>query len=193
MTRGPELPGEMARLRPVEGRDADRVWEFVQDPESVRLAGLPAPVGRGEVDVWAREIADRPGRFDWAITPSARRDGHLVSDEMIGEIALYRIDAESGSAYLRMALLPNYRGRGYGREAIFEVLRFAFDGADGDPGPRLHRIGLRVPSSNTRAAMLYESLGFHEEGRVRDAIRDGDGWTDAVALGLLEDEFRALV
>jgi RimJ/RimL family protein N-acetyltransferase len=191
MTRGPELRGEMVRLRPVAERDADRMWEFAQDPESLRLAGMRAPVERQQVDEWARTVADAPGRYDWTITSSARRDGRLVSDELIGEIVLHRIDEQAHAANLRMALLPNYRGRGYGREAIFEVLRFAFDGAPDDEGPHLHRVGLRVPSINARARMLYESLGFREEGRLRDAFPDGDGWADAIVLGLLEDEFRA--
>lgn len=193
MTRGPELHGEMVRLRPVEARDADRMWEFVQDPESLRLTGRRAPADRAQVDEWARTIADVPARFDWAITPGAVRDGQPVSDELIGEIVLYRIDETSQSASLRMALLPNYRGRGYGREAMFEVLRYAFDGVPGDAGPRLHRVGLQVPSINGRARMLYESLGFREEGRLRDAFPDGDGWADAVMMGILEDEYRASV
>ena len=33
MTRGPVLHGEMMRLRPIEARDAERLWESLQDPE----------------------------------------------------------------------------------------------------------------------------------------------------------------
>lgn len=193
MTRGPQLHGEMVRLRPIEPRDAERMWEFVQDPESLRMTGRRAPGDRSEVEEWARSIGDQQGRFDWAITPAAVRDGQPVSDELIGEIELFRVDESSRSASLRMALLPNYRGRGYGREAMFEVLRFAFDGAGDQPGPRLHRVGLQVPALNTRARMLYESLGFREEGRWREAFPDGDGWVDAVLMGILEDEYRASV
>jgi len=196
VTRGPVLLGEMVRLRPIEARDADRMWESLQDPESNRLTGTTATFTRDQIDTWSATISDREGRYDWAITAGAVRDGQPVSDEMIGEIVLNDLDEDARSANLRLALLPNYRGRGYGREAIFEVLRFAFEGAtdvDGNrhEGPRLHRVSLDVLSINPRAQMLYESLGFREEGRLRDVYRDGDGWADATVMSILEDEFRA--
>jgi RimJ/RimL family protein N-acetyltransferase len=196
VTRGPVVLGEMVRLRPIEARDADRMWESMQDPEANRLTGTTATFTRDQIDEWVATVSDRDGRYDWAITPGAVRDGQPVSDELIGEIVLNDLDEHARSANLRLALLPNYRGRGYGREAIFEVLRFAFDGStdvDGvrHEGPRLHRVSLDVLSINPRARMLYESLGFREEGRLRDVYRDGDGWADATVMSILEDEFRA--
>ncbi len=193
MTRGPVLHGEMVRLRPIEARDGARLWDAVQDPESLRLTGTTATFAREEIDVWAAEVADRPDRYDWAITSGAVREGQLVSDDLIGEIVLNEIDPTARSANLRLQLLPNYRGRGYGREAIFEVLHYAFDGSADDDGPHLHRVGLDVLSINPRARALYESLGFREEGRLRDVYRDGDRWSDAIVMSILEDEFRASV
>ena len=198
MTRGPLLRGEMVRLRSVEPRDADRLWESAQDAEARRLMGAPSAPTREDLEVWASEVTDRPGRYDWAITPAAVRDGRLVSDELIGQIVLDDVDDLARSASIRLALLPNYRGRGYGREAVFEVLRYAFeggheDGSADDGGPHLHRVGLEVLSINPRARALYESLGFREEGRLRDVRPDGDGWSDAIVMSILEDEFRAFV
>src|SRR5690606_7412927 len=178
-------------LRPLGGRGAERRWEAVQDPESTRVTGATATFTREQIENWASTVSDRPGRYDWAICPAALRDGRPVSDEMIGEIVLNDLDEDARSANLRLQLLPNYRGRGYGREAMLEVLRFAFDGVDGDAGPRLHRVSLDVLSINPRAKALYESIGFQEEGRLRDVYRDGDTWADAIVMSILEDEYRA--
>ncbi|GAB2476884.1 GNAT family N-acetyltransferase [Xylanimonas ulmi] len=195
MTRSPELHGEMVRLRPLESRDAQRLWDSLQDPEGMRQTGTTASFTRAQIDEWAASVSDRPGRYDWAITPGAVRDGAPVSDDLIGEIVLNDIDEIARSANLRLQMLPDYRGRGYGREAIWEVLRFAFHGVrvDGEhePGPGLHRVSLQVLSINPRARALYESLGFREEGRLRDAYRDGDGWADAIVMSILEDEYWA--
>ena len=191
MTRGPELLGEMVRLRPLAASDADRLWESLQDPEAMRLTGTTADFTREQVEEWARTVGDRPGRFDWAITPAAERDGALISDEMIGEIVLNEIDTRSRSANIRLVLLPNYRGRGYGRDAIFQVLKWAF--TQGEGGLDLHRVSLDVLALNPRAHMLYESLGFRDEGRLRDAYLDGEHYSDAIVMSILEDEFRALL
>ena len=161
MTRGPVLTGEIARLRPIEATDADRMWESLQDPEAMRLTGTTADFDREQIDEWARTVSDRPGRYDWAVTPAMTRGGELVSDDMIGEIVLNDIDDDVRCANLRLAQLPDYRGRGYGRDAIDQVLRYAFDGdGAGDDGPRLHRVQLDVLAINPRARALYESLGF---------------------------------
>lgn len=186
MTRGPVLHGEMVQLRPIEARDADRMWESVQDPELRRLTGTTATFERAQIDEWAATISDRPGRYDWAVTSGAGRDSG-ATEAMIGEIVLNEIDSHARSANIRLALLPSFRGRGYGRDAISQVLGFAFDGAD---GPRLHRVGLDVLTINPRARMLYQSLGFVEEGHLRDVYLDGQSWVDAVVMSILEDEFR---
>lgn len=192
MTRGPVLTGEISRLRPIEATDADRIWESLQDPEAMRLTGTTAEFDRAQIEDWARSISDRPGRYDWAVTPAMERDGRLLSDEMIGEIVLDEIDEDTRCANLRLVQLPDYRGRGYGRDAIDQVLRYAFDGdGAGDDGPRLHRVQLDVLAINPRAQALYESLGFVAEGRQRDAALDGDSYCDVVLMAILEDDYRS--
>ena len=198
MTKGPVLHGELVRLRPIEARDADRLWDAVQDPEGMRLTGTTARFTREQIDKWAAVVSDRPRRYDWAIVPAAMRDGVPISDELIGEIVLNDVDEVARSANVRLQMLPNYRGRGYGREAMEEVLAFAFapsgtgsqdsDGVQA-AGLGLHRVSLDVLSINPRAKALYESLGFREEGRLRDVYPDGETWADAFVMSILADEY----
>ncbi len=185
MVRGPELAGELVRLRPFVDSDAERAWELLQDPEGLRLTGTTASFTREQIAAWVRDVPERPGRYDWAVTSGVRRDGELVSDEMLGEIVLNDLDDDALSANLRLNMLPNYRGRGYGREAIRLVLGHAF-AAD---GLGLHRVSLDVLDINPRAQMLYESIGFTVEGRLREVYRDGDRWTDAIVMSILEHEW----
>ncbi len=179
--RVPVIRGEMVALRPIESRDADAIWDLVQDAEGRRLTGTTATFTRGQIDDWAATVADRPGRVDLAITA-------VGSDEYLGEIVLNEIDDDARSANLRLTLRPGYRGRGYGGEAIPLVLDLAF--APAPEGLGLHRVGLDVLGINPRARMLYESLGFVEEGRLRQAHRDGDHWTDVILMGVLADDPR---
>jgi len=177
--RKPTLVGELVTLRPVAARDADGLWEIVTDPESRRVTGQTAVLSRAEVDRWCETVSERDGRIDLAVTAGG-------SDEYLGVIVLSEIDELGGSAALRLSMLPGSRGRWYGGEAIGLVLGLAFDGLG------LHRIGCDVLSINSRALGVYKSLGFTVEGRLRDAYRDGEGYCDAIVLGLLEDEYRTL-
>ncbi|WP_454051412.1 GNAT family N-acetyltransferase [Cellulomonas sp. Marseille-Q8402] len=175
----PTLEGEMIHLRPIRADDSAAMWDMVNDAESMRTTGTTTVFTRAQVDAWCAGVAGVDGRIDLAITANG-------SDEYLGEIVLTEIDETVGSADLRLVMRPAYRGRGYGTEAIELVLGLAFDGIG------LHRIGLDVLSINARARSLYESIGFVVEGRLRDAYRDGDGWCDAIVMGMLDDEYRAL-
>ncbi|ACQ79646.1 GCN5-related protein N-acetyltransferase [Beutenbergia cavernae DSM 12333] len=180
----PVLEGDMVRLRPLGPQDADAMWDGLDDAESMRLTGTTATFTREQIDEWAATIADRPGRFDWAIT----HDG----DAYRGEIVLNNLDDDARSATLRLAVDAGHRGRGYGREAMQLVLRFAF--APPPEGLGLHRVGLDVLSINPRAQSLYESLGFVVEGRQREVYPDPDHpgrWADAIIMGMLDEDFEA--
>lgn len=178
----PTLRGELVVLRPIAARDADQMWEMVNDPEGRRLTGTVADITREVNDRWCATVAERDGRVDLAITTHD-------SDEFVGEIVLLDIDEHDANAAMRMSMRPGYRGRGFGGEAIGLVLEYAFA-----PAPRglgLHRVSLDVLEINPRARMLYESHGFEVEGRLREVHRDGDFWTDVFLMAILEDDYRA--
>lgn len=58
-------------------------------------------------------------------------------------------------------------------------------------GPlRLHRVALRVDSSNKRSRAVATRLGFTEEGLEREAISVAGERRDDVIFGLLADDWR---
>jgi len=179
--RTPTLRGELVTLRPIRAEDTDAMWDMLEDAEGNRLTGTTATFTYDQVREWCSTVAEREGRHDWAITHQ--------TDEYLGEIVLNQIDDHSLNANLRLSLRPGQRGRGFGGEAISLVLAHAF--AEPPFGLGLHRVSLDVLSINPRARVLYESLGFVEEGRLREAHRDGEYWCDAILMAILEDDYRA--
>ncbi len=177
----PVLRGELVVLRPIGPQDVDAMWEMLNDPEGRRLTGTTREYTYEETQAWCASLAERDGRVDWAVTHE--------TDEYLGEIALLDIDLTHANARLQMSLRPGQRGRGFGSEAIALVLAHAFSPAP--VGLGLHRVHLDVLSINPRARILYESLGFVEEGRARETHRDGDFWADSIVMAVLEDDYRA--
>lgn len=108
----------------------------------------------------------------------------------IGTITLFQkggeIAAHHRCAFLGVTVIWDYRGAGYGREAIDWALDWGFLRGG------LHRIELEAASYNETALKLYRKLGFVEEGRAREAIRFERKWYDLVSMGILEQEWEAL-
>ncbi|KAF2432525.1 GNAT family acetyltransferase [Tothia fuscella] len=84
-------------------------------------------------------------------------------------------------------IAPQYRGHGYGSDAIRWVLNWGFRTAG------LHRIGLQSGSFNTGAIVIWQRLGFNEDGRDREAVWENGGWHDEVRFSILEDEWCAMI
>lgn len=83
----------------------------------------------------------------------------------------------------RIVLQP--KGQGLGRVCVRLLLRMAFDDL------QAHRFWLDVKLTNARAAALYRSEGFVEEGRLRESVRTDDGYDSLVVMSMLESEYRA--
>jgi RimJ/RimL family protein N-acetyltransferase len=86
---------------------------------------------------------------------------------------------------LGMGLLKQYRGQGWGRKLIRQVLRHVFLSANNV----ITRVELQVFASNKAAIGLYESEGFKVEGRKRHARILDDTVDDVLVMGLLREEW----
>lgn len=112
----------------------------------------------------------------------------LEDDRLIGFVALHSIEWNNRAGLLSIGIGErDYRGMGYGRDALQLILRYAFDELN------LERVGLDVISSNTAAIRAYEGAGFRREGALRAAVlRDGQRH-DRIVMGLLREEWLGLV
>ena len=77
--------------------------------------------------------------------------------------------ARSRCPAIGIALLPEFRGRGFGREAQRLLIDFLFE-----RDPMLHRVQSDTAVDNLAEQRALLAIGMVEEGRVRDAeYRDG--------------------
>jgi diamine N-acetyltransferase len=76
-------------------------------------------------------------------------------------------------------------GRGLGRRAMGAVMARVF-GEDG-----AHRLWLDVFDFNARARQLYRSLGFREDGILREAVARDGRYKPLILLSILDREYAA--
>lgn len=109
----------------------------------------------------------------------------LAEEQVIGFAELLLnldIPRAAHAAELNMvAIREDQQGKGVARALIEELLAMS----DGYLG--LHRLCLTVWSDNDRAIRLYQSLGFEEEGRLRDFVRREEGFGDAIKMARIRE------
>lgn len=87
---------------------------------------------------------------------------------------------------LGLSLLKEYQGQGYGPEALNWALDWCFRHAG------MHTVSIATASFNTRAAALYEKMGFVMEGRKRQVIWYDREWYDSILFSMTEHEWEVL-
>ncbi len=177
--RAKELVGERIELRRHAQENYRLYGEWYGDPEVWRLTSwAPSPLSPSAVErlFEDRELSSTDDSF--AI--------HLKGEEKpIGVISLMNISEANDSAELSVIIgYSEDRHHGYGAEAIDAILRYGFEELG------LNRVGLSVFEFNEDATSTYEKLGFHEEGRLRQALKRDGAFHDAILMSVLEPEWR---
>lgn len=175
-----QIDGINIYLRIARESDLDDYFTYLQDPE-LRLTGTQREFTYDEIATWIRKISViNSDRIDFLIFLKK-------SNELLGEVVLNEIDSINRCANIRIGIQgTQHRGKGYGTEAIIQMLRYGFNTIN------LHRIDLTVFTFNLRAIHVYEKIGFKREGLHRDTLYLDGKFHDMITMAILEDEFRSL-
>jgi RimJ/RimL family protein N-acetyltransferase len=109
----------------------------------------------------------------------------LATGELAGEALLWGIDLHNRSAHIGIALLPAFRGRGLGTDAVRVLCRYGFAIRG------LHRLQAETLADNDAMIHAASRAGFAPEGTLRRAAWVNGHFADEVIFGLLETEWEA--
>jgi hypothetical protein len=104
-------------LRPLEYLDLQQIVnERLKCPETLRTALM---INRSHQDEWyKREIANRDSRTRYFI---------FAKEKSVAYGGLEHIDWENSNAEISLLVYEAERGKGYGEQCIWEILRMGFD------------------------------------------------------------------
>ena len=75
------------------------------------------------------------------------------------------------------------KGKGYGRELMIALIRYAFEETE------TNRLWLDVYPDNFGGIHLYDSLGMHKDGVLRQNYLSERGYLDQIIYSLLRSEY----
>lgn len=96
--------------------------------------------------------------------------------------ALVCMDFHSKKCELRR-LVVKEKGQGYGKEIMKGLLKYTFENL------KLNRFWLDVYPDNLVAINLYESLGLHRDGILRQNYKSQRGYLDQIVYSMLIGEY----
>jgi len=172
------LRGKLVNLRAMERKDLDEIMKWVNDQEVTKyLTAFLYPISRVEEEKFLERAMSRNDTEKNLVIET--KEGVYI-----GQISLHKIDWKNNNAELGIVIgNKEYWGKGYGTEAINNLLDHAFNQMN------LYKIYLRVFEHNQRGMRCYEKCGFKEEGRLRKGHFYDGKYHDVILMGLLKDEF----
>lgn len=175
----PLFTGKLLRLAAPLPEDKAVVAEWTRDDEYMRNLD-DDPVRPLSPDAWAAlEAQHAEGRILFHLRT-------LADDRLIGFAAIHNISWSSQFAEFAIGIgVPEYRGKGYGQDALQLLLNYAFSELN------FYRMGLTVMAYNEKAIKAYERAGFVKEGVRRGAVQRDGARHDVLLYGILRDEWEA--
>ena len=153
----------------IKWRKDDATWAL--------LGGIKRYVSEACEKKWVEDAIFAKGDIKLAVCT-------VDSDLLIGYVYLNKVDFTQRSAVIGCLIGDvNFRGKGCGREAMRQLLVYAFSELG------LHRISAYILESNIPSQKAVQKLGFKKEGLLRDSVFKGGAWQNQVIFAVLDSEF----
>lgn len=171
----------MIRLRGLQKQDANRMLEWMHDPEIQK---------NFQKDFLDKEMPDILYFIETAsCCPKEGGSVHFAvagdEDEYLGTISLKNICLGERCAEYAVSLRKCAQGKGIGYEATKKLLQMAF-GTFG-----LERVYLKVMADNEKAVRLYEKCGFVPDADFREQIYRNGKSCELKGYAIFREDFFA--
>ena len=169
------LRGERVLLRALRPDDVEPLWQMRQDRAFwAQTDGRP---------LLPRTLGEYRAQYEAPSTGDDAQFAVEVDGVLAGRCLVFEVDPLARHAEIGLSLLPEFRGRGLGRDVLRVLLDYGFRSRN------LRRIHLQTLASNEPALRAYRAAGFVEEGRRREHAWVEGRYDDVVLMAVLRSEW----
>ncbi|MGM0433000.1 MAG: GNAT family N-acetyltransferase [Spirochaetota bacterium] len=169
-----KISGDLCYLSPINTDDYPKYAEWLNDLETAQYLLISGQ--NITLDSEREYLKSLSKEHSYSIVDQQ-------SDQLIGNCGITSWDAIQGTAEVGIFIgNQDFRGRGYGAEAMYLLLTFAFSYLN------IKSVLLRVFSFNERAIRCYEKIGFKQIGRWRSSIEQHGCRYDHIFMDCLPED-----
>jgi RimJ/RimL family protein N-acetyltransferase len=165
------------RLRLWEPKDYESSYANELDSKCMALVHeeLPLPTKRKVINMQQDSAEPNENAPAFTITD--------LDDNYIGHIHFNYINERHGTFSIGLLLNESARGKGYGKAALFILMKYAFEER------RLHKFEGYCYDENIASIKLMESLGCIKEGMSRECVFMNGKYHNRLIYGMTSNEF----
>ncbi|MEP7167733.1 MAG: GNAT family N-acetyltransferase [Bacteroidota bacterium] len=174
------LTGTLVRLRAIEPKDIDLMYQWENDMEVWNVSGTTSPFSKYTIEKYMEEC-----KRDIYSNKQLRLAIELadVTKKTIGFIDLYDFDPHNQKAGVGILIGDKgERRKKYGKEALQLLIKYAFGILN------LHQLYCHVHESNHNSFHLFSSAGFKKTGVLEDWIKNDGEWEKVFVMQLLNED-----
>lgn len=175
----PDLETERLWLRELKLSDAEDLFRVFSNPKVMKYYNLYPFDSLAQAKELIRNYLaafEEEKLLRWGLE-------YKEKEKLIGSCGVYDWRENFARATIGYELGKQYWEQGFMSEALEEIIRFGFRKM------RLNRIQALVEPPNEASRELLTSLGFQEEGLLRDYMFYKGGYKDLVMYALLRNDF----
>lgn len=177
------INGERVRLRADERTDLPFFVQWLNDPEVAEHLSFFLPLSQAVEEQWFEAMLKLPREQQPLAIEAHSGEGW----KLIGNCGWMDFDWRSRSAEVGLFIGDKTCwDKGYGTEVMRLLLRHGFETLN------LNRVFLRVRETNLRGIHVYEKVGFHHEGRLRQAVYQHGLYQDMLIMSVLRPEWEMM-
>lgn len=172
------LKNDQIYLRAVEPEDLNFLYKSENDSSLWIHGNTLSPYSKNTIKQYIEEAQ----QYDIFESGQLRLIICRISDDkQLGAVDLYDIESHHSRVGLGLFVSPEFRDLGYAKMTLGLMKEYCFNFLN------LHQIYVHISVSNTLSLKLFESVGFHRVGILKDWIFTIDNYEDVVILQLLKD------
>ena len=175
----PTLETPRLRLRKLNMRDAQDIFDYSQDPQVARFVLWEAQTSLSDARSYIRYML-RKYRLG---EPASWGIEWKESGQIIGTIGFMWIQQENASAEVGYSLSRSFWNRGIMTEALQAVVDFLFREVG------VNRVEARHDTNNPHSGDVMKKCGMQYEGTNRAADRNNQGICDMATYAILRSEW----
>jgi len=168
------LESETIALRALEPEDLEFLYQWENDMQLWSVGTTTTPYSRFALKKYIESQEDLYTSKQLRMMISLKAEKRVI-----GTLDMFDFDPYHNRAGMGMLIIPDYRSKGLGFQALELFIQYAFNFL------KLKQLYCNIAEDNESCLALFQKRGFQISGKLDSWLKTADGWKTNCVLQLI--------